>query len=184
MNQIDQSRFPPSGVTLKNGHQALIRLLQESDENALGDFFESVPHEDYRFYRGRPLTRELAHKTAGEASDPQRVVLILIAPTGEIGGFNWYAWKQGSTTSVFGICVRRGFQNIGAGAALMERLIEISRVIGPPEMCLTVQLANARAVRLYQQMGFRVVREQMRKASNLFPAEPEYFMSMKTNANV
>jgi len=47
-------------------------------------------------------------------------------------------------------------------------------------MCLTVQLANPRAVRLYQQMGFRIVRQQMRNASNIFPAEPEYFMSRKT----
>jgi len=48
-------------------------------------------------------------------------------------------------------------------------------------MSLTVQLANNRAVALYHKMGFTIVREQMRAASEAcgFPAETEYYMERR-----
>jgi ribosomal protein S18 acetylase RimI-like enzyme len=84
--------------------------------------------------------------------------------------------------SHFGLCIRRGLQASGAGNALMTRLLEVAKEIGPPVMGLTVQKANARAVALYTKMGFRVVREQMRgpMAVDGFPPEPEYYMERRT----
>ena len=60
----------------------------------------------------------------------------------------------------------------------MTRLAEIARHIGPPVMHLTVQKANARAFALYGKMGFRVIREQTRRATpeRGWPEEPEYAM--------
>jgi ribosomal protein S18 acetylase RimI-like enzyme len=45
-------------------------------------------------------------------------------------------------------------------------------------MALTVQHANARAVRLYTSMGFVPIREQTRQADPAegFSEEPEYYM--------
>lgn len=43
-------------------------------------------------------------------------------------------------------------------------------------MALTVQLANPRAIALYQKMGFRIVRQQVRDRIGDFAAEPEYAM--------
>lgn len=176
MTQKDQKRFLSADVILSNGVHAVIRPLRVSDEIILGDFYESVPPEDYRFYRAHPLTRELARTMAKDALSPNSVVLVLVTGAGMIGGYSWYQWQDGSDKSLFGICIKRDFQNAGTGTALMTRLLEIAGEIGPPVMSLSVQKANPRAVGLYQKMGFNIVREQMRSATELFPEEPEYYM--------
>ena len=96
-----------------------------------------------------------------------------------MAGYAWCRWgEEQAKRSTFGICIGRACQGLGAGRALMARLLEIAAVVGPPVMCLTVQLANPRAVALYQSMGFGVVREQTRGEmdGHGFPPEPEYYM--------
>ena len=184
MSPQNRERFPAFQAVLANGVRALIRPLHTGDARILGDFYLSVPAQDYRFYRNRPLTREQAATMAASADHPHRVVLVLV-PTprrgsrqtdDSIGGYAWYRWEDGTEPSVLGICIGPRFQNLGAGTALMKRLLEIARTVGPPVVSLTVQKANPRAVRLYRKMGFRIVREQTRPASHWFPAEPEYYM--------
>ena len=41
-------------------------------------------------------------------------------------------------------------------------------------MSLTVQKSNSGAVKLYREMGFNIIREQVRKADS----EPEYYMEL------
>jgi ribosomal protein S18 acetylase RimI-like enzyme len=188
----DRERFSAAEVVLANGVRAAMRLLRTSDAEALGDFYESVPPQDYRFYRGRPLTRAHADTMAATADRPDSVVLVLVAapapepspqapppahpPLAVVGGYAWYRWQDRAGRSVFGICIKPEFQHLGAGTALMTRLLEIAHEVGPPVMSLTVQKANPRALRLYRKMGFRIVREQMRPATEWFPAEPEYYL--------
>ena len=141
-----------------------------------------MPREDLRFYYPHPLDREHARANAAKALSPLEVVLVLETPAQQVAGYAWYRWKEeGARRSGFGICIGRACQNLGAGRALMARLLEIARLVGPPVMCLTVQQANARAVALYQGMGFSIVREQMRgvMAGNEFPPEPEYAMEQR-----
>lgn len=172
-------RFPVIRVTLKNGTEAAIRPLLPEDAEALAEFYAGVPMEDIRFYCPHPLDRAHALSNAANALSPLEVVLVLETPPGRIAGYAWYRWKEpGAARSTFGICVGRSAQGTGAGRALMARLLEMAAEVGPRVMCLTVQKANARAVALYQSMGFRIVREQMRgpMAEGTFPPEPEYAM--------
>ena len=188
MTPQDRERFAASSVVLANGSRVLIRPLRTSDTQALGDFYASVPAQDYRFYHNGPLTREYAETMAATADRPDRVALVLVpAPGGRrrhipdsIGGYAWYRLQDGAERSVLGICMGPRFQNLGAGTALMKRLLEIAHAVGPPVISLTVQKANPRAIRLYRRMGFEIVREQTRAASNWFPAEPEYYMERPT----
>jgi len=179
MTQEDQDRFPPLSITLRNGAAATIRALQPGDGSALGDFFEAVPRRDVRFYCPYPLTREQAGKNAAAAGSPCEVVLVLDQAGNGIGGYAWFRWQAGAERSTFGICIRPGLQGCGAGKALMTRLLEIARQVGPPVMGLTVQKANGRAVELYQKTGFCIIRDQVRGAFAEFPAEPEYFMERR-----
>lgn len=173
-------RFPPIPVMLKNGNTGVIRPLDPGDGESLADFYEAIPREDIRFYCPHPLTRERALKNAEAAFSPYEMVLVLITGGNQIAGYAWIRWwKAGATDSVFGICIRRGFQESGAGKALMTRLLEIAREVKPPTVHLTVQKANSRAFALYSQMGFTVVREQMRESGGDFPPEPEYFMELR-----
>jgi ribosomal protein S18 acetylase RimI-like enzyme len=174
----DQPRFPPATATLKDERTFVLRLLESGDAEALGDFYDAMPRETWRFYCPPRLTRQDAARRAGWADSPTFVCVVAEdEATGAIAGYNWYQWKGDmSQTSTFGICVREEARGIGLGRALMARLLEISRAIGPPVMSLTVQLANPCAIALYQKMGFQIVRQQMRDRVGDFPAEAEYYM--------
>ena len=181
MRPEDQERFGPVRAALKDGRQVVLRPLAATDGNALGEFYMSVPREDVRFYCPYPLTREQAALNAQAADGPFRVTLVAEEPqTRRIVGYAWYRWKdENSPKSTFGICIRRGYQEAGTGRALMTRLLEIARTVGPAIMGLTVQVANPRGVALYRKMGFEVVAEQMRQATAEFPTEPEYRMERR-----
>jgi len=177
MTPETQTRYPPLPVTLKDGSRTVIRPLALDDGEALSAFYAGVPREDLRFYYPHALDREHALRNAALADSPHEVVLVLASGEG-IGGYSWYRWDEGAEKSGFGICISRPYQELGAGTALLTRLLEIAKSVGPPVMSLTVQLANARALKLYTRMGFHPVREQMceRDPSLGFPPEPEYYM--------
>lgn len=178
MLPVDAARFAPVEVLLKDRRPVTLRLLALDDEVRLGDFYQTVPREDYRFYRCQPLTRQLAREVLGKSQGSTDVVLAATDPDGgAIVGYAWFAWEGAqAATSVFGLCLRRSHQSAGLGRTLMARLLEIARHVGPPLMTLTVQLANPRAVFLYQQMGFQIIRQQMRRQTTDFASEPEYYM--------
>lgn len=174
-----QRQFPAQAVTLKDGAPAIVRPLAETDGPALAALYAAIPPEDERFYCPHPLDREHAFANAARAASPLEVVLVLETDAGRFAGYAWFRWTEaGAATSVFGICLRRAYQGLGAGRLLMARVNEIARAIGPPRMALTVQQANPRAVALYRAMGFVVVREQLRpaKPERGWDAEPEYGM--------
>ena len=182
MTMEDRAEFPAAPVTLKDGRQAILRFLRTDDAELLGEFFESVPLEDFRFFCPHRLDRENAERLARAADAPNRVTLVAECD-GRIVGYAYFQWKDSlSEASHFGICVGRATQGTGLGKALMVRINEIAAKVGPPLMRLTVQTANPGAVALYEKMGFRIVREQMRGpvAGGLFPPEPEYLMERRT----
>jgi len=181
MKPEDIERFPAQKMVLRDGRIVTLRGLRPDDGEALARFYEAIPREDMRFYSPHPLDREHALRNAAKAHSPTEVVLVLETPEGEIGGYAWYRWHdEGAERSTFGICVARPYQGVGAGRALMQRLLEIAHHIGPPVIGLTVQLANERALRLYREMGFEVVRQQVRDARAFgFDPEPEYYMELR-----
>ncbi len=175
----DQRRFPPVTATLKDSRRVTLRLLSPNDRKALGDLYATLPRATWRFYCPPRLTREDADRTAAQATSPTFVCVVAENDIGEIIGYNWYRWKAAeSPTSVFGICLREDARGLGLGRALMMRLLEMAREVGPPIVSLTVQLANPRAVALYRSMGFHIVREQVRDRIADFPPEPEYYMEL------
>lgn len=159
---------------LNNGNEMVIRPLRKDDGEALADFYLSIPKEDYFFYCPHPLDKEHACKKADDAENPNFICLVMGTKDGKIAGYAWCRWPEDWIKSSFGICIRHDHHGIGAGQALMRNLIGLSGKYGPPIMSLTVQKANPGAVKLYQKMGFNVIREQIRVRDN----EPEYYMEL------
>lgn len=178
MHEEDRKRFGAIQTTLKDSREVVIRPLDAGDAAALADFYESIPREDYRFYCPHPLTRQEAAEQAAGATDP-RFACLVAEDRGHIAGHAWYRLETlDAPRAVCGLCVRRGYQGAGLGRALMERLLEIAREVGPSVIVLTAQAANTPAVALYQGLGFEVVDERMRGAFEEFAAEPEYVMEI------
>jgi len=181
MTQGDAQKFGPITVELRHGGQAVVRPLTRRDADALARFYERVPHADYRFYCPHPLDGEHAAANAANASSPHEIVLVFEPQPDTIEGYAWCRWSTPDAAwSTFGICVSRAWQGHGVGRALMTRLLEIARDIAPPVMRLTVQEANPHAVKLYQGMGFHIVKKKMRPVMlGTFPPEPEYSMELR-----
>ncbi|MCX5662637.1 MAG: GNAT family N-acetyltransferase [Planctomycetota bacterium] len=184
MKPADQLKFGPIEAKLRDGKVATIRPLRTDDGPALTEFYASVPREDFRFYCPHELDRAHAEAHCAAADSPHEVVVVLVEPESPgkvIAGYAWFRWPDDEAkASTFGICVRRGWQDCGAGRALITRVREIARILGPAVMDLTVQKANPRAVALYQKMGFKIVRSQMRGNYMGFEPEPEFAMEMRT----
>lgn len=173
MTPEEQTRFPGREARLRDGRQAVIRPLSSEDGPALADFYASIPAEDRFFYCPHPLTAEKAMQNAAAADSPHEVVLVAQTPAGDIAGYAWYRWRdEDAAVSNFGICIRRTHQGVGLGGMLLSFLNDVAQCVGPKVMGLTVQKRNPRAVALYRNMGFRVVREQCRQSDG----EPEYYM--------
>lgn len=171
-------------VVLKNGRRAFVRPLRNTDGEALAEMYSAITWGEFRFFCPYPLGRATALRNATERADSDQWFIVVIeGEDGKIGGEAWVRRVPADATQgTFGICIRDVYQNIGTGAALMKRLFEIVKHTGMPTVDLTVQLANHRAVALYQKMGFKIVREQIRPAAAVygFEAEPEYFMERPT----
>ena len=162
-------------VTLEDSRRVTVRPLSTGDATALGDFYESIPAADERFYRPHPLTREEASRVAADADNGTFVCLVAERPDGAIAGYAWLRWKEGADRSGFGICISTGYKGVGLGRALTSRIAEVACTVGPPVIGLTVQKANLAAFDLYRSMGFEVVREQLRRGDG----EPEYYMERR-----
>jgi ribosomal-protein-alanine N-acetyltransferase len=140
----------------------------------LGDLYENIPKADVFFYCPHPLTRDRALQNAAQAVSPTEIVWVIDPGDGIIGGYAWTRWGAGAPVSTFGICLAAAFKGQGMGEALIRRLTEIARQVGPKTLQLTVQKRNAAAVALYRKMGFEVVSEQLRQPDQ----EPEYVMAL------
>ena len=177
MQKSDQELFPPMTVPLKDNRTVKVRFLAVDDAHAFGDFYTSIERAAYRFYCPHPLTRENAEKRTAAALSPNVVGIVAVDDEGHIVAYASYQWNAlNFTPSFFGICMQKPYRGLGLGEFLMQRIMEISKVIGPCVMSLTVQIANPRAVALYRKMGFKIIREQMRAQVEEFPPEPEYYM--------
>lgn len=178
MNPAQMHLAPPVAVTMRDGSILTQRLVNEHDAAGIADFYASIPREDSRFYMGpTELSQIRAETDARESTHPFVVTLVLETAEGKIAGFSFFRWdEENSPVSTFGICIRRGYQGIGAGEAQINRIAAIAEHVGPDIMSLTVQKANLRAQKLYLKSGFQIVREQIIGERDGFEAEPEYYM--------
>jgi GNAT superfamily N-acetyltransferase len=181
MKPEDHHYAAPRRVTLRDGRDVTIRLLQETDAEAVVEFYAAIPDKDGIYYLPPSMrTRDAALQRVTLAESPYDVCLLLADDAGVIHGEAWYRWSaERPQQSTFGIAIRRTMQGVGAGRLIMGRLMEIGDQYGPPVMDLTVQVENERAWKLYTSMGFIKQREQMREAREDAPPMPEFYMERK-----
>ncbi|MHC4885502.1 MAG: GNAT family N-acetyltransferase [Planctomycetota bacterium] len=174
--------FTPFETELKNGRTLTVRLLEACDAEPFVEFYGAIPAEDNRYYIGADgCTPEKARARADRAESPVEVCLVLDGGDGRIYGEAWYSWKdEENAKSTFGICISRELQGQGAGKGIMSALMDLSAKVGPEIMTLTVQKENERAADLYQKLGFKIIKEQIRPARKDCPELPEYYMERQT----
>ena len=68
---------------------------------------------------------------------------------------------------VLNVCVAQDHQSAGHGKRLMQRLIDLARWHRAERLFLEVRPSNARAIKLYDQLGFN----EIGKRPNYYPAK-------------
>lgn len=155
--------YVPWQLLLKDGREATIRSLAESDAEEMIRFMNQVDTES------RFLTRE--HGEFTYTPDEERAI---IRARSEDPGALWLIAEQNgrilancSITRVMnrkrllhragiGIVVRKECWGMGIGRAVMRECIAFARRAGYEQVELDVVADNARAIALYESLGFKL----------------------------
>jgi len=143
-------------VKLKDGRTVQIRLLKPEDKDKLVEMYESLSSEAVRWGMP-PYTRETLE--GGWFRNLQHITAVVAFYGDKIVGhaqiFKFPHPRRKGTADLL-TYVHQDFQNVGLGAALLSRLIEIARNEGLRRIGLYVVADNKRAIRLYQKFGFKI----------------------------
>jgi len=90
----------------------------------------------------------------------------VLAHPAEVVGYGVLTVAAGEA-HVLNVCVAAAEQGNGHGSRLMRRMIDLARWHRAERICLEVRPSNARAIKLYHQLGFN----EIGKRPNYYPAK-------------
>lgn len=146
----------------RNGQEYYLRPLRTTDVDRLLSFIVGLSPESRRLFRPHAFTRDDAVRATREAQSEHstRLVLVRLGNDAVVGyGYFTEAGVADPRVPLLGIAIADRQQNVGLGRLLMQTLIEEARAQGKTGLQLTVYKENARAIHVYEKLGFRVVGE-------------------------
>jgi ribosomal protein S18 acetylase RimI-like enzyme len=134
-----------------------IRPLTVGDAPALLHFYNHRNAHSRRCFRGLGgETTDLAscERAARDAGDAKtHIDLVAMDGGGAIVGWG-FVWKLDTPEPTFGLLVADQAQGRGLGRRLAREALAEADTRGTPEVHLTVVVDNARAIGLYESLGF------------------------------
>jgi RimJ/RimL family protein N-acetyltransferase len=145
-----------------DGRTVLLRHAEEGDAAAVLDYFARVGGETANLSFGAEGPTANEEQERGHIARMRRADNAIFV-VGECGGrivatltFEGGAKARTRHTGELGISVGRELWGQGVGRALMDELLEWSAASGVVrKLNLRVRTDNARAIRLYERLGFR-----------------------------
>ena len=147
-------------VTLSNGKEVLIRLLNGQDRSSLIKFFQQAPLEDVQFCKQdvkSPLVID-AWMNQGNGHNPLTLV-ALDMPTNQVVASLILSKGQQAARNVGEIeqiLVARPFQGLGLGSLILEGLIELAVKENLHWLKVEVVTEMKRIIKAFQSKGFEV----------------------------
>lgn len=147
----------PKTKVLKDGLKAHMRPLEETDHQALFDFFKAVPENERLFIKHQvqdpDVIKRWCEKLDLEKDFPilaqDKDGKILAACTLHQNGFGWK--RHIGRVSVF---VHPDFRRRGLAYALVEELIGVSRQLGLEKLEAEFVAEQERAMKVFALLGF------------------------------
>ncbi len=129
------------------------RSVRPGDAAALGYLFERLRRLGVeKFFHPHPVTQEEAAKRVAYTG---KDVFCVMQLGSELIGYGMLrGWDEGYEIPSLGIVIDPQQQGRGHGRRLMEFLHNIARQRGASQVRLRVHPQNARAVKLYQSLGY------------------------------
>jgi RimJ/RimL family protein N-acetyltransferase len=130
-----------------------LRLLTDSDRDALLEFYLSLNAETVKFFHPWEFTLEAIQKHFQAVMVRDHISVVAENEEGKIIG---HAFIQGIKTKnpSFGIGLRENYRGIGLGKKLMSYVLSKARSLR--RITLTVIKENIKGRALYEKFGFKV----------------------------
>lgn len=159
--------------TLKDGRDAVIRLAEPADAEAL------IAHVNEVGAEGVYIMTEKIEKSIEEQReflakiDPRWTLFFVAVLAGQLVASADVArgrQSKNAHTGSVGIAIRKEARGLGLGRAMMEDAIGWARSVGIRKLTLGVFATNERAITLYRSLGFE--EEGRRKGQVLLGGQP------------
>lgn len=144
-------------LSLRDGTQVLVRLMDPEDGPGLLEFFRALPEQDRQYLRD-DVTKEEWLERFIRRIDHQTLVPLVADFEGQIvGSGNLYRSAYGWTKHVaeIRVSVAREFQRRGLGTAIARVLVRHAIGLGVEKMVVHVVDNQIGAKRAFEKIGFR-----------------------------
>jgi ribosomal protein S18 acetylase RimI-like enzyme len=147
-------------LELRDGRVVQLRRVQCSDTERFLDFFEGLSAQSRDFMHGwtARCDRKHAESITAEAATDDYYALVATVPGPDhdrIVGYSWINGIEGPNIPMLGIGIVDAYHDVGLGSALLRQMLEDARRMGLEQVKLGVWADNARAVHVYESVGFR-----------------------------
>ena len=134
-----------------------LRPLAEADAPALLNLYnhrDAYSRRCFRALGGETTDLATCERAVRAAADAEKQVdLVAVDAGGRLLGWA-YVWKLDTAEPTFGLLVADHAQCRGLGRRLATTVLDVADARAVPEVQLTVVVDNARAIGLYQRLGF------------------------------
>lgn len=155
-------QYRPHEITLRDGTHCLLRSAVESDAPALLEHLRLTAKETeflLRYPEEVTIPMEQERKFLQNHLDSPNKVMIVAFTDGVLAGTAGIQ-AVGERAKIchrcsMGIALKQAYWGKGLGTALIEALLDTARSMEYEQIELGVYRENARAIRLYERMGFQ-----------------------------
>lgn len=171
-------------VRLRDGRRVGLRPARASDVDGFLGFIRGLSARSRDFMHGWSNLDEGRHARAlaGKTENEEHCALVAIAgapPEERVVGYCWVDGLQGPDIPMLGIGIVDEYHEAGLGKALLRAMIAYLASLGMPRVKLGVWADNARAMYVYEKVGFHI---DPALPSKLFDGRTEIYMVATTGA--
>ncbi len=146
----------PKPAKLEDGTRAILRPLIPQDEQALVDFFKSMPEEDMIYLRDEVKDPQVVKHWCQTLDYEVTLPLIADLEGKIIGDATLHQEKRGWKSHIGSIrvVIHPQFRGRGIGRALVGELIQLALDIGLVKLDAEFMAEQTRQIAIFEKMGF------------------------------
>lgn len=147
-------------VTLSNGKEVFIRLLNGQDRSGLIKFFQEVPLEDVQFCKQDVKSPTVidAWMNQGNGHNPLTLVALDMPTNRVVASLNLSKGQQAAKNvgDIQQILVARPFQGLGLGSLILDGLIELAVKENLHWLKAEIVTEMKVIIKAFQSKGFKI----------------------------
>ena len=175
--------MPAAGqeIPLRDGRTVCIRPVRPTDGPLFYGYFDGLSAQSRDFMHGWTNINgpEHAEPTAQKAATDDHCALMVVTneTPEQMIAYCWIDGLKNMEIPMLGIGIIDAYHEAGLGKVLMRRTLAYARELGVPRVQLGVFADNARAMHVYEKVGFRA---EPSLPPKVFDGRTEIYMVVET----